>query len=124
MPSQQEDPKEVGRCRLCVRDRETQSKRGILSFRDRGSEVKFSSNEGKYWQKLTLCSAREQSPISMDSDSDEEGGLWFDPEDNPEPPPRISEPSEDPFSPGPSHVPVSGPVLAPIARSLGTQGRT
>ncbi|KAJ4127932.1 hypothetical protein NW768_008215 [Fusarium equiseti] len=42
---------------------------------------------------------RDQSPISVDSDSDEE--------DNPEPPLRIPEPSEDPFSPSLGHIHAS-----------------
>ena len=75
--------------------------------------MNFPSNRGKY--RLTFDS-RDQSPISVTSDSDEEDSHLFDQEDNPEPPPRISEPSEDPFSPGLSQVHVSDPGYTPATR--------
>ncbi|RBR25612.1 uncharacterized protein FIESC28_01575 [Fusarium coffeatum] len=88
---------------LCNLNKKTQKRLTASASENTRREARA----GSYRSETVGRSAREPSPISVESDSDEEDSHLFDQEDNPEPPPRISEPSEDPFSPGPNHFHTS-----------------
>ncbi|RFN48034.1 hypothetical protein FIE12Z_7757 [Fusarium flagelliforme] len=88
---------------LCNLNKKTQKR--LAASASASENDRREARAGSY--RSETVGRRDQSPISVNSDSDEEDSHWLDQEDNPEPPPHISEPSEDPFSPSPGHVHTS-----------------